>query len=194
VMSPKSKLNRVRPRRKNKGVGFIFFILIAIPIFIVAGALAIDMGNVVVSHRDVVNANESAALAGAGQIYNGQLIDANGNCPSGGSGTCCPPGESGDCTAAGVALATFEQEEQNSSMPNVSVVGDPTITLGTYDGVQTITITTYYTITGLIFNRVPWLGDYGSHQYSVSESAFVCDEGDTNGPTGGECSAPQIAF
>lgn len=174
-----------RPGRSRRAVGFLFFVTVAIPFFIFSGVLALDAGDIIVAHRDVINAAESAALAGAGQINHGVLITDPANCLA---GTYSP------CTAVDVALATFHVEQTTGALPNISLQGPPVITTGVINGVQTVEVTVKYKADALFFNGVPWVGGLEATTYTVTEAAFVCDSTNASNPTGGVCSAPQVLF
>lgn len=172
-------------RRRGRGVGFLFFVTVAIPFFIFSGILALDAGDIIVANRDVINAAESAALAGAGQINHGVLITDPSQCLA---GTFAP------CTAMDVALATFQVERTSGALPNISIVSGPVITTGVINGVQTVEVTVTYRANALFFNNIPIFGALESTTHQVTEAAFVCDAANKSNPTGGVCSAPQILF
>lgn len=165
-------------------MAFLYFIAWFIPAFILSGVVVVDTSSAIDVHHEVVLAAETAALAGAQQIDNGQLITDSSQCP----------GVPGPCTAAEVALATWDQEVANGSVPNAGDITVDPPTIGDVGGAQTITVVVHYEVSNLIFTAVPWIGDYASTQYTVTESAFVCDSTNNNGPTGGECTTPQEAY
>jgi hypothetical protein len=192
-----------KARRGQRATGFIFFAVVAIPAFMFTGAITVDLSNVIIAHRQVVNTAESAALAGANQIYQGVLIVSPATCTaaqaSGNADPCANITDSGTCasgsagTAQNVALATYDEELYVGSIPNVTLQGCPIINTGVVSGVQEISVTVNYQVDYLLFG--PWFGmKTTSSTYTVTETAFVCDSGDTTGPTGGLCSAPQEPF
>jgi Flp pilus assembly protein TadG len=167
----------------------LYFIAWFIPAFVLAGVVVIDVSSAVDVHSEVTLAAETAALAGAQQISNGQLITNPNACP----------GVPGPCTAQQVAVATWDQEVAEGSVPNATGAGGggfstPTVNLIIADGVPTVQVVVTYEVSNMIFTAVPWVGDYASTSYTVTGEAFVCDSTDTNGPTSGECSTPQEAY
>jgi Flp pilus assembly protein TadG len=168
-----------------RAVAFLYFIAWFIPAFVLAGVVVIDASSAVDVNHEVVLAAETAALAGAQQISNGQLITDPNACP----------GVPGPCTAQQVALATWDQEVAQGSVPNASTGGvTPVVNLIVADGVPTVQVIVHYEVQNMIFTAVPWIGDYANTPYTVTEEAFVCSSTNTNGPTSGECSTPQEAY
>ena len=170
---------RACPSRRRRGVGYVWFCVVGVPLFMLAGAMAVDLSHVIVAHRQVSLAAEAAAQAGSFQIQNGHLVPelavdvttrtfAQEMFPS------SDPGE--DVTATGAVA-------DNSGMFGVNV-SDVNVVLLSGDAVS---VTVTYQLDQQIFGG--FFGLLGPTTYSASAEAFLCNS-TVNGPTSGHCSLP----
>ena len=167
-----------RAPRRRRGVGYVWFCVVGLPLFFLAGAMAVDFSHVIVAHRQVTLAAEAAAEAGSFQVRNGQ-IDAG--------------------LADSVATRTFAQEMFPSVDPGTFVT--PSGAAASDSGMQGVTVTEFaetlngdavdvsvtYQLDQQIFGG--FFGLLSPVTYTTSAEAFLCN-GAANGPTSGHCVLP----
>lgn len=158
------RLSRARVRA-GRAVGYIWFVVVAMPVFFFAAGMAVDVSHEIVVHREVVLAAQAAADAGAWQIGTDGSLDTQ------------------KAYDAANNLLSEEQNSQYNSVPGASV-SNSQITVD--NNVVTVSVT--YTLNDLIFT--PFFGIDGNNAFTVTTSSFVCDSTDTSGPTGGACVRP----
>lgn len=143
-------LTRPRGRlRRARGAVMLYFVLIALPLCMLGFSMVGDFASSIVAHRQVSNAAESAALAGAYQFQPGTM-EVN----------------PGDAVSAALDLYNTANAENVTRMatdehPKVTVEDDNT----------TVVVTVDY--------RVPWLGfakwfGAGENLQTVVRSASLC--------------------
>jgi len=181
-------------RRLLRGVAFIYFALLAIPTFFFGAGMATDFTTVITANREVANAVQSAALAGAEQFI---------------------PNTSGIDPIKGPAAAvqTYCVAKSNDGLGMVSAVNGPGMTPYSCRGGQTVylrvqltqaqssagtvyatlSVTAYYQIPNLTFSRL-FGGGSSTHPLSVTRTAQVCvpntQSGVFSGGTNGYCASP----
>ena len=171
---------RAHLSRSRRAVGFIWFLIVALPILFFGAALAVDTSNTIVANRQVRLAAESAAVGAAWQIK----ADAATHTIS------------IDAIAANtVANQTFTQAVSAGSLKKVSVIST-VVSINTKSNPQTVTVRVTYRVNEDIFYSL--LGT-APPNYSTHASAFLCrpDQatsgvggGSLSGTTGGHCVRP----
>lgn len=178
--------------RGARGVAFVWFTVLALPMFIFACALAVDFTRVVITHRAMSNVAAAAAAAGAWQLVDGQAgIDTGSRSHQAAKETMC------------AGMVTVKHVEPRSGLvycggttyaPIDIAFTDYMATLTQSDGLsypggfQTIQVTAKYRIEGLLFS---WMfSDQDFVDATVVRQASVCMPGVESGPTGGYCVRP----
>ena len=162
------------------GATFLYFGLIGLPALFFGSAMAVDFTRIIVAAREMHNAAEASALAGAYQfstVGDPTTLDP-AQAKSAAQDTLCTAARAGQ-----LHLTTFTCADAQSMTPRLSA--DRT----------TVTVTVNYAVDGLIFvdtlssmfgdDRGDTLGGY-----QVSAKAFVCNPAAANGPTQGYCVRP----
>ena len=171
--------------RRRRGVGFVWFAVISIPVIFLSGTFANDFSRIIVTHREVALAAQSAATGGSWQIHSGS--------PSRMCTTAAPCADRlpGDNTAQLVALNTWATEMAQNSAPGITVQSVTVPVPATIGNYQTLSVTVKYTINDMMF--INWFSSSAAGQvYSYTATAFLCISSNNAGsnPTGGACSRP----
>lgn len=157
-----------RCRRALRGVAFVYFALLTIPVFFFGAGLAVDFVSLIGTNRKVAMATQAAALAGSHTFNEDQA-------------TISPD-------ATGVARDTFcEAMENYGQVPVEAAGGSGTcgVSLSIDLTSTTITVTSSYRVDGLIFAQLLGAGGH-SGATAVTRTANVCN------PEGSHyCAAPQ---
>lgn len=175
-------------RRARRGVAFIYFSLLAIPSFFFGAGLACDFTRIIIANRQMSNASQAAALAGAEQFQkdtNGLNKQAAINAAvdtfcramsDGGVRYSTPSGSSTPCIGVSMRTAPITVTVTNAS-------GGPTGPL------TLVTVTANYKINGLTFTS--WFtGSHSMQPKPIVHTARVCIPNDPTGPTHGMCAGP----
>ena len=167
-----------RRTRRPKGAILLFFLLFALPLLWLCGAIAVDYTRVVLGQRQAGQIADSASLAGALQTLKNDPND--------------PLRVSSNLDYTRALDATFEtitRSVQADVGRQITIVRvEPRITaVGTGTTPAQVEVILDYRIDGLLFLGI--LGDYGQAQGQVSRTAFVCSPG-TNLTYGGSCARP----
>lgn len=165
-----------RDASNPRGVGFVWFALIAMPVLLFSAGLSVDLTRIIVAGREASNLTSAAAIAGAYEFETGEAY--------------LNPGR-----ARAEALATWE-------MGSSSANGDRNNAVALLDDSQTkleisfdnltqpteVIVTTNYSIDGLLFTG--FFGADNNVDGSVEKTAKVCIPGD-NDFTEGFCTRPR---
>lgn len=154
---------RVRVRR---GVGFLFFSLVALPCILLALVLSFDATRAYLSAREARNAATESAIAGSYQFQENTFTL---NQPQ----------------ARSEASATLAEAQRVGAMKHVSNIRPQVVTSAT-----SVTVTVTFGLRGLsplgaLVSNVAFGGDF-----TVSATADICTPG-SYGPTGGSCTRPE---
>lgn len=183
-------LHRGRYRRLKRtaaGVAFIYFTLLGIPVVFFGAGLAVDFTRIVVAQREVTNAVQAAALAGAEQyVPNEVAVDfpaartaaVNTYCVAQSDGVMrlsTPSGPTTSCQNVGGSAAVTIEPIYSSNGSGGTVVG--------------VTVTARYTIKDLVFSNY-FTGSRTAEADPIVRSATLCIPGAADGPTNGYCVHP----
>lgn len=168
-----------------RGITFLYFVLLAIPTFFVAAGFATDFTRIIIANRQVANATQAAALAGAQQyLPDTQGLDAN-KARAASVETYCVAQRSGETyLSTPASTSTHSCARGNPVSLDVKL---PTIIAA--DGTslyQTVSVTSHYTVNGLIFVNFFGLSP-NTNVLNVTKTASICIPGNTDGPTNGYC-------
>jgi Flp pilus assembly protein TadG len=152
----------------------LFFIMFAFPLLLLGGLLAGDVSQMITTSREVSNATEAAAVAGAFQFQGSStLVDPN--------------------AARTAASNLIAQAESNGSI-GVTIDSVSTIVEPNGFGSERVTVTTTYRLEtfGFINMFNAFFGnDTEETTYTVTRTADVCIPGVSGyTPTGGSCTRP----
>jgi Flp pilus assembly protein TadG len=166
----------IRSRRGARGVAFLWFLLIGMPLMFFGTAMGVDFTRIVLGHREVATATHAAALAAAYQFTPGEATIDKDAAHAAAVETMCtasrervmhvatPPTEAPSCVGGGQVSVT-------TRFPTVS----------------SVEVTSQYHVAGLLL--MSYFG-YGDSVQSVTRTAAVCDPRNASGPTGGNCARP----
>lgn len=152
----------------------LFFVMVALPLLLVGGMLAGDISFMVKTNREVSNATEAAAVAGAFQFQGGStLLDRN--------------------RSRAAAQSLMARAEANGSV-RVATDVNVDFEVNPY-GSERVIVTTTYTLRPYGFyaalDAFFGTGDDGARTYTVVRTADVCIPGVAGyTPTGGSCTRP----
>lgn len=151
--------------RGRRGVGFLWFCLVALPALMFSAGMSVDVTRIIAANREVGGVAEAVAVAGAHQFHptKAELADP------------------GTVRGTGMSLWTFAQESGVLAMAD-----DPRVDISSTT--TEVTVVVDYNVTGLVF--LSWFQD-GTKKlpYRVIRTAEVCIPGVTTG-TGGFCTRP----
>lgn len=153
------------PRRSRQAIGYVWFVLVAIPVLMFSAGMSVDLGRVVVANREAANMAQAAATAGALQ-YQNDTTYLNGP-------------------------AAYRAAEQTWSMGSsagaLGLVSDASIyvSVSPYYRPRVVRVKVSYDVGGLVF--LGWF-ENGSKtaRLTITASAQVCVPGSTSS-TGGYC-------
>lgn len=155
----------------------LFFVMIALPLLLLGSMLAGDVTYIVKTHREVSNATEAAAVAGAFQFQPGSTLLVR----------------TGSDSYSAAAHRLLERAQENRTV-NVDIEADVDIEVNPYGGERVIVTSTYtlrpygfYAALNAFFGG----DDNGVRTYTVVRTADVCIPG-VYSPTGGSCTRPTI--
>lgn len=164
------------------GVTFLYFVLLAVPVFFFGSALAVDFTKAVIAARQVANATQAAALAGAQQYRFGEATVDLAAAKAAAADTFCTAQANRQmayATGIGSGLSCSD-----GSVAHISVTGSG----GSGNAVTLVTVTAQYQVDGMLFTR--FFGESAYVANPITRSAAVCVPGQAGGPTGGYCARP----
>lgn len=173
-------------RRRRLAAGFLAFVLMAIPAVMLSAAMSVDMGRILIAHREATNLADAAATAGALQ-YCDPVVD---KCPS--SAVLYAPAavSAADQTWAVGCYGTTSGTGTCNVASAAGLVANPSVTfnvsgLNGGPGDQEVTVTVTYSVTNLIF--LGWFisGSSNAH-FTATASAQLC-----NSTQGTYCARPR---
>lgn len=181
-----------RPRlRRNvlRGATFVYFALIAIPVMWFGSAMAVDFTRIVIAHRQVANATQAAALAGAQQfVVDAAEIDPEKSRVAARETYCVAvaAGQLPMVQARGTSSSCVRGEGRVAL--TVTPIASGTSPTGTPTYMQ-VEVTSRYRVTGLLFGS--FFGAKSTYDADpVTRSAAICLPGVATGPTNGFCAKP----
>jgi Flp pilus assembly protein TadG len=152
--------------RSRKGAVMLWFVLIQLPVLFFALGMTVDFTRIYIAHRQVANASQAAAQAGAQQIS--PTLSAAGtpvlNQPA----------------AQSVAIDTINRAEGANAIRTAS--SNPLVTVTTT--ATTITVKMTYQPSNLMFANI-----FSTPTTTVTSTAFICVPGQS-GATQGYCATP----
>lgn len=170
-------------RRMAIGATFLWFGLIGMPALFFGAAMAVDFTRIIIAGREMHNALQAAALAGAYQFQD----FSNGGDPTKVDAT-------GARLAAHQTLAVAVQSgELHLTTMTVGQAEQVPVTLTS--GGTSVVVRTTYSVDGLVFSDL-LANIFGSGRgaansgYQATATAFVCDPAVRTGPTQGFCVRP----
>ena len=154
--------------KSNKGVAFIWFTLMTLPIILFFCALTIDAGRIYMTNRQAGNLVESAALAGV----QSDVVDLGGKF---------------------AVTSRFEAEQRINQMITTGLASNaltgvkPNVITEIFWGINDdmVRVTLQYEMSGLVFDR---LWGYQDLNYSAKAVGYICAPGDESVPSNGYCS------
>lgn len=153
----------------------LFFVMIALPMLLLGSTLAGDITYMVKTNREVSNATEAAAVAGAFQFQPGSTLLVR----------------TGANSYNAAAQRLIAEAESNGSV-SVDIDATVDIEVNPYGGERVI-VTSTYTLRPFGFYAAleAFFGgdDAGGRTYTVVRTADVCIPG-VYSPTGGACARP----
>lgn len=168
-------LTPYRAPRARKGVAFIWFALLTLPIVLFFCALTIDAGRIYIVSRQVGNLAQASALAGAqdplqyNEIFGPEFSVKD------------------RAHADSVIQATFSRGYQTGAIPGV--ISMPAVTTEWDMYTAQVRVYAEYQVKGLIFARMWGLTN---NTWFGSGAAFVCIPADETSPTQGYCTRTGI--
>jgi Flp pilus assembly protein TadG len=147
----------------------LWFVLIQMPVLMLSLTMTVDYTRIYLAHRQVTNAAQAAAQAGAQQIAPGTSTLV----------------QSGASSATAVAQATFNQAEAVNAIP-VAAIKSVNYSATT----TTITVTVVYQPAGLMGIVLVQGHVLTAPTTTVTATAFVCVPGQSGGATQGFCATP----
>jgi Flp pilus assembly protein TadG len=166
-------------KNRRRGAAILWFLVVAWPIFVFGGALALDFSRIITVSRQMSNVTESAALAGAQEF---QRTPCGAGCVY--YETYLNKDQARNATGAYLERAKTLLAPSNNIPSDFTT--DVAVTAG--DQPTVVTVTTRYTVDGLLFSRFFGQGDF---EGVVTKQAFVCNtQSPVLGPTDGNCTRP----
>jgi Flp pilus assembly protein TadG len=188
-MRPLQSTPELRSRRSVRGVAFIYFTGLALPILFFAAAFAVDFTRIIIVTRNMENAAAAAAAASSWQLVPGKVAIDETAAKDVGTETLCASTKyiAGAAAAGKSKRACGDGREVDAdilfSKYATQVAGYPS------GGPTTVTVRTEFKVTNMIFFF--YFNGERTATSAVSQSASVCVPGDTAGFTGGNCTRPR---
>lgn len=174
-------------RSLARGVALTYFALIGMPTLFFAAGIAVDFTRIIVSARQVANATQAAALAGAAQFTpNAASIDRS-RAITAATQTFCAARGSGALSlsqnGSGASRACTGRFAGQSATITVSPFSAP-------DGAAVgVDVTARYRVNDLLFSGLFTSSDT-TDTLSTTRRATLCIPGVVSGPTNGYCAHP----
>lgn len=171
-----------RKTGRRRGSVILMFLVVAWPLFILAGALALDYSRIVIVTRQVNNITESAALAGTQEFQ-------QRNCDAGPGIPCFYYENFLNRSAALNATNAYLQQARSLQNAGGGLPPETTFNVLIPQGnPREVTVSTTYTISDLLFVR--YFFPNNTFTNTVTRTSFVCSSQNAGGPTEGNCTRP----
>jgi uncharacterized membrane protein len=155
-------------RRAQKGLALLWFVMLSVPTLMLTLGMGVDLGRLVIAHRQAANLASAAAVAGSFQFVPGEAaLDTD--------------------AAEKEALRTWEWGRTSKNAARNLDTGE-TVEV-TAEG-NRVSVTVYYNVNNLLILR--YFTDGGKdtvEQATVTRTAFVCVS-DVEDDTEGFCARP----
>lgn len=163
-------------RRGRRGAAMLWFLLIALPILLLSAGLATEVTRVIIANRQVSNATEAAAVAGAQQFRYVDITPcAYQPCRRYTLDLDVPRAQ---LYAAYTILNGAKKDDGFNTMSSATQISVSTPQVLPFGGVQQVSVSTSYTVKGLVFLTAAarLLGDTAPNvgRYTVTRTATVC--------------------
>lgn len=181
---------RLTSARGVRGVAFLYFTLVVIPIVFFSAAAAVDFTRIIIAGRETSNAAAAAALAGAWQMEDSVAAVNSSEAVSAAVETYCyaqqvgathlaePAGAGQACSGGGRADISVELKDFRTTNGGLNA-----------GGFTTVEVTARYKVPNLVF--FSFFGAGRSFEANpVTRSASICVPGDATGATQGNCQRP----
>lgn len=182
---------RLTGARGVRGVAFLYFTVVVIPVVFLSAALAVDFTRIIIAARETSNAAAAAALAGAWQMEDGVAALNASKSTAAAVETFCyaqrvgathlaqPAGSGGHtCSGGGRADITVTLKDYKATNGGL-----------TAGGYTTVEVTARHKVPDLVFFNFFGAGRSFTAN-PITRSASVCVPGDTAGATQGNCQRP----
>ena len=161
--------SRRRTRRTRRGVGYVWFAVIGMPVLFFVAALTTDITRIVISHRQMVLVTEAAANAGAATL-------------DGTTGT----GQAAEAVTA--AKNVYQGNIDANAVDFLASTPAPSLVV-TVDAAETVvTVSVTYDVDGLRFIRF-FRGSDDSESFRVVRASSICEPG-ARPATANHCARP----
>ena len=144
-------------RRTRRGVGFVWFAVIGMPVMFFVAALTTDITRIVISHRQMVLVAEAAANAGAATLD--------------GTNSAAKTAE-----AATAAEDVYQANIDAGAVDFLASTPAPTNTVTVDAAATVVTVAVTYDVDGLRFIRF-FRGSDDSESFRVVRASSICEPG-----------------